>query len=165
MSEKSKLGAIFILLVVFVIGSLCGIGSTIFYLKQAHDRPHRTPRDVYRVQVDRMTSRMERSLELTEDQLPLVRQEIVEFGEAMKELNQSMEPEFRALMDERAIAIEQHLTEEQLTIFRENRKQHQIREEARREKEREGQKPSAWRPNWKDSPRACQGFISSGTNC
>tara|TARA_A100001037_G_C14837179_1_gene494835 strand:+ start:219 stop:545 length:327 start_codon:yes stop_codon:yes gene_type:complete len=108
---------------------------------------------------------MERSLELTEDQLPLVRQEIVEFGEAMKELNQSMEPEFRALMDERAIAIEQHLTEEQLTIFRENRKQHQIREKARREKEREGQKPSAWRPNWKDSPRACQGFISSGTKC
>ena len=38
MSEKSKFGAIFILLVVFAIGSLCGIGSTIFYLRQAHDR-------------------------------------------------------------------------------------------------------------------------------
>ena len=96
MSEKSKFGAIFILLVVFAIGSLCGIGSTIFYLRQAHDHPHRTPRDIYRVQVDRMTSRLERFLELTEDQVPLVRQEIAKFGEAMKELNQSMEPEFRA---------------------------------------------------------------------
>lgn len=165
MSEKSKFGAIFILLVVFAIGSLCGIGSTIFYLRQAHDHPHRTPRDIYRVQVDRMTSRLERFLELTEDQVPLVRQEIAKFGEAMKELNQSMEPEFRALMEERAIAIEQHLTEEQLPVFRENRKQHQMREKARREKEREGQKPSAWKPKWKDNPRACQGFISSGTSC
>ena len=155
MSEKSKFGAIFILLVVFVIGSLFGIGSTIFYLKQAHDRPHRTPRDVYRVQVDRMTSRLERSLELTEDQVPLIRQEIAKFGEAMRELNQSMEPEFRALMGKRVIAIEQHLSEEQLHVFRENRKQYQMRDKARREKEREGQKPSAWKPKWKDNPRAC----------
>ncbi|MEC7905789.1 MAG: ABC transporter permease [Verrucomicrobiota bacterium] len=165
MSEKSKFGAIFILLIVFAIGSLFGIGSTIFYLKQAHDRPHRTPRDIYRVQVDRMTSRLERSLELTEDQVPLVRQEIAKFGEAMKELNKSMMPEFRALMDERAIAIEQHLSQEQLPVFRENRKQHQIREKARREKEREGKKPSAWKPKWNDNPWACQVFISSGTNC
>ena len=155
MSEKSKFGAIFILLVVFVIGSLFGIGSTIFYLKQAHERPHRTPRDIYRVQVDRMTSRLERSLELTEDQVPLIRQEIAKFGEAMRELNQSMEPEFRALMGERVIAIEQHLSEEQLLVFRENRKQYQMRDKARREKEREGQKPSAWKPKWKDNPRAC----------
>lgn len=155
MSEKSKFGAIFILLVVFVIGSLFGIGSTIFYLKQAHKRPHMTPRDIYRVQVDRMTSRLERSLELTEDQVPLIRQEIAKFGEAMRELNQSMEPEFRALMDKRVIAIEQHLSEEQLPVFRENRKQYQMRDKARREKEREGQKPSAWKPKWKDNPRAC----------
>ena len=155
MSEKSKLGAIFILLVVFVIGSLCGIGSTIFYLKQAHDRPHRTPRDVYRVQVDRMTSRLERSLKLTEDQVPLIRQEIAKFGEAMRELNQSMEPEFRALMDKRVIAIEQHLSEEQLPVFRENRKQYQMWYKGRREKEREGQKPSAWKPKRKYKLRAC----------
>ena len=155
MSEKSKFGAIFILLVVFVIGSFFGIGSTIFYLKQAHERPHRTPRDIYRVQVDRMTSRLERSLELTKDQVPLIRQEIAKFGEAMRELNQSMEPEFRALMGERVIAIEQHLSEEQLLVFRENRKQYQMRDKARREKEREGQKPSAWKPKWKDNPRAC----------
>ena len=165
MSEKSKSGAIFILLVVFAIGSLCGVGSTIFYLKQANDRPHRTPRDIYRVQVDRMTSRLERSLELTEDQVPLVRQEIAKFGEAMKELNRSMEPEFRALMDKRAIAIEQHLNDEQLPAYRELREQHQMREKARREKEREGQKPSAWKPKWKDNPRACQGLISYGTSC
>ena len=155
MSEKSKFGAIFILLVVFVIGSLFGIGSTIFYLKQAHERPQRTPRDIYRVQVDRMTSRLERSLELTEDQVPLIRQEIAKFGEAMRELNQSMEPEFRALMEKRVIAIEQHLSEEQLPVFRENRKQYQMRDKARHEKEREGQKPSAWKPKWKDNPRAC----------
>ena len=155
MSEKSKFGAIFILLVVFVIGSLFGIGSTIFYLKQAHERPHRTPRDIYRVQVDRMTSRLERSLELTEDQVPLIRQEIAKFGEAMRELNQSMEPEFRALMGERVIAIEQHLSEEQLLVFRENRKQYQMRDKARREKEREGQKPSACKPKWKNNPLPC----------
>ena len=102
-----------------------------------------------------MTSRLERSLELTEDQVPLIRQEIAKFGEAMRELNQSMEPEFRALMEKRVIAIEQHLSEEQLPVFRENRKQYQMRDKARREKEREGQKPSAWKPKWKDNPRAC----------
>ena len=165
MSEKTKFGAIVILLVVFAIGSLCGVGSTIFYLKQANDRPHRTPRDIYRVQVDRMTSRLERSLDLTDDQVPLVRQEIAKFGEAMKELNKSMEPEFRALMDKRAMAIEQHLTDEQLPVFRENRKQHQMRERSRREKDREGEKPSAWAPKWKDNPRACQGFTSSDASC
>ncbi|HCR28876.1 MAG TPA: hypothetical protein DIV79_02510 [Opitutae bacterium] len=165
MSEKTKFGAIVILAVVFAIGGLCGVGGTIFYLKQAHDRPHRTPRDIYRVQVDRMTSRLERSLDLNEDQIPLVRQEIAKFGEAMKELNQSMEPEFRALMDKRAIAIEQHLTDEQLPVFRENRKQHQMREKARREKSREGEKPSAWKFKWKDSPQACESDLSSGASC
>ena len=60
-----------------------------------------------------------------------------------------------ALMDKRVIAIEQHLSEEQLPVFRENRKQYQMRDKARREREREGQKPSAWKPKWKDNPRAC----------
>ena len=112
-----------------------------------------------------MTSRLERSLELTEDQVPLVRQEIAKFAEALKQLHESMEPEFRALMDKRAIAIEQHLTEEQLPKFRENRKQHQMREKARREKEQEGEKPSAWKYNWNDRPRACMAVVSRSETC
>jgi hypothetical protein len=166
MSEKTKFGAILVLAVVFAIGGLCGVGGTIFYLKQAHDRPHRSHRDIYRLQVDRMTARLERSLELTEEQIPLVRQEIAKFGEALKQLNESMEPEFRALMDKRAIAIEQHLTEEQLPKFRENRKEHQLREKARREKEREGEKPSAWiSPAREEGSRACNSKVSCGSTC
>lgn len=159
MSEKNKFGAVVILAIVFAIGGLFGVGGTIYYIKQSHgdrrdriSRSERTNRDIYRVQVDRMTARLEKSLKLSEEQVPLIRAEIQKFGNAMQEVHESMQPQFRALMEERSIAIERHLTEEQLAAFREDRKRH--RERARSHHDGKKSVEGADAPS-SSGPRAC----------
>ena len=164
MSEKSKFSAVVILAVVFTIGGLVGVGGTVAYLKQTREnrgdrsaRTERSPRDIYRVQVDRMMERLEKSLSLTESQVPLVRAEVAKFGDAMLEVHESMRPRFHALMEERSLAIESHLNEEQLAAFREDRKKHRDRSKAIREGRKNGIKDGAmldriWRPS--QSPSA-----------
>ena len=63
MSAKSKFSAVVILAVVFTIGGLFGVGGTVAYLKQTRGnrvdrsaRTERSPRDIYRAQVDREPS-------------------------------------------------------------------------------------------------------------
>ncbi len=155
MSEQKKFGAVIILAVVFAIGALFGVGGTVFYLKQSHDgrgghssRSERSTRDIYRVQVDRMTERLEESLNLTAEQIPLVRAEIQKFGNAMREVHESMRPQFHALMEERSIAIERHLTKEQLVLFREDRKKYKDRGKSHRDKDASGGSSSS-------GPSAC----------
>jgi len=155
MSEKSKFSAVVILAVVFTIGGLFGVGGTVAYLKQTREnrgdrsaRTERSPRDIYRVQVDRMMERLEKSLSLTESQVPLVRAEVAKFGDAMLEVHESMRPRFHALMEERSLAIESH---------REDRKKHRDRSKAIREGRKNGIKDGAmldriWRPS--SSPSA-----------
>lgn len=150
MSEKSKFSAVVILAVVFTIGGLFGVGGTVAYLKQTRGnrgdrsaRTERSPRDIYRVQVDRMMERLEKSLSLTEGQVPLVRAEVTKFGDAMLEVHDSMRPRFHALMEERSLAIESHLNEEQLAAFREDRKRHRSRSKAIREGRKNGGKDGA----------------------
>jgi len=166
MSEKSKFGAVVILAIVFAIGGLFGVGGTIFYLKKTHgdrgdriSRSERTTRDIYRVQVDRMTARLEKSLKLTDSQVPLIRAEIQKFANAMQEVHESMRPQFHALMEERSIAIERHLTEEQLAAFREDRKRHRERAKSHHEgKKSDGDLDSSS----SSGPRAC---LSKPRNC
>lgn len=151
---KGKFGALAILAVIFTIGALFGVGGSFYYMKERRDRPDRNDRnmrDVYRVSVDRMANRLERSLELTDEQMPLVKGEIEKFAAAMREVHQSMEPRFEALMRERSTAIEQHLTEEQLETFREQRKQRREHHERIKEK-REAE----------HGPRACSGGFKGG---
>ncbi len=157
MSEKSKFSAVVILAVVFTIGGLFGVGGTVAYLKQTRenrgDRSARTtPRDIYRVQVDHTMKRLERSLSLTEEQVPLVRAEVTKFGDAMLEVHESMRPRFHALMEERSLAIERHLNEEQLAAFREERKKHRERSKSNREGKKSGSKDGAMLDRvWKSS--------------
>ena len=158
MSEKSKFSALVILAVVFTIGGLFGVGGTVAYLKQTRgnrgDRSahiERSPRDIYRVQVDRMMERLEKSLSLTEIQVPLVRAEVTKFGDVMLEVHESMRQRFHGLIEERSHAIERHLNEEQLAAFREDRKKHRDREKAIREWRKNGGKDGAmldwiWKP-------------------
>ncbi len=164
MSERKTFGAILILGSVFLIGGVFGFGGTVFYLKQTRDSRHergdrfeqRSPRDVYRVQVDRMTSRLERSLDLNEEQIPLVRAEIEKFGNAMRQVHEDMKPQFDALMHERSLAIEQHLNEEQQNAFREQRKQHRERSKAKREEGgKSGDGHKAWKSKSMSNPSAC----------
>ena len=164
MSEKSKFSALVILAVVFTIGGLFGVGGTVAYLKQTRgnrgDRSahtERSPRDIYRVQVDRMMERLEKSLSLTESQVPLVRAEVTKFGDVMLEVHESMRQRFLALMEERSLAIERHLNEEQLAVFREEHKKHRDRDKAIRERRKNGGKDGAmldriWKPG--SSPSA-----------
>ena len=164
MSEKSKFSALVILAVVFTIGGLFGVGGTVAYLKQTRgnrgDRSahtERSPRDIYRAQVDRMMERLEKSLSLTESQVPLVRAEVTKFGDVMLEVHESMRQRFLALMEERSLAIERHLNEEQLAAFREEQKKHRDRDKAIRERRKNGGKDGAmldriWKPG--SSPSA-----------
>lgn len=174
MSEKSKFGALVILAVVFVIGGLFGVGGTVYYLKQTRenrgDRTTRaertTPRDIYRVQVDHMMERLEKSLSLTEEQVPLVRAEVTKFGNAMLEVHDSMRPRFHALMEERSLAIERHLNEEQLAAFREDRKRHRERAKANRESKKNGNgEGSSREKNSSQSPSACKKRTCSESTC
>jgi len=149
MSQSSKFGAMAILVVIFSIGAFSGVGGTFYYLKQKNDhrgpRPERIIEDVYNVQIDRMTSRLERSLELSEMQIPLVRAEIEKFASAMREKHEEMKPQLDSLMQERAIAIEKHLSAEQQEAFQKQRIEHRERlNKSRRDRKgREG------------GPRAC----------
>jgi|TARA_B110000495_G_C23000530_1_gene590397 hypothetical protein len=149
MSQSSKFGAMAILVVIFSIGAFSGVGGTFYYLKQKNDhrgpRPERIIEDVYNVQIDRMTSRLERSLELSEMQIPLVRAEIENFASAMREKHEEMKPQLDSLMQERAIAIEKHLSAEQQEAFQNQRIEHRERlNKSRRDRKgREG------------GPRAC----------
>ena len=164
MSEKSKFSALVILAVVFTIGGLFGVGGTVAYLKQTRGnrgdrsaRTERSPRDIYRVQVDRMMERLEKSLSLTESQVPLVRAEVTKFGDVMLEVHESMRQRFLALMEERSLAIERHLNEEQLAAFREDQKKRRDRDKAIRERRKNGGKDGAmldriWKPG--SSPNA-----------
>ena len=154
---KGKFGALAILAVIFSIGALFGVGGSFYYMKERRDRPDRNERnmrDVYRVSVDRMAHRLERSLDLTDDQLPLVKAEIEKFAAAMREVHQSMEPRFESLMRERSLAIEKHLTEEQLEVFREQRKQRREHHEKIKSK-RDGE----------HGPRACSGALKGAGAC
>ena len=159
MSEKSKLSAVVILAVVFTIGGLFGVGGTVYYLKQTREnrvdrsaRAERSPRDIYRVQVDRMMERLEKSLSLSEEQIPLVRAEVTKFGNAMMEVHEAMRPQFHALMEERTLAIEKHLDEEQLAAFREDRKRHRERGKTSHEGKRSGSGDAAFLDRiWKSS--------------
>tara|TARA_B110000037_G_scaffold88190_1_gene104561 strand:- start:2459 stop:2938 length:480 start_codon:yes stop_codon:yes gene_type:complete len=149
MSQSSKFGAMAILVVIFSIGAFSGVGGTFYYLKQKNDhrgpRPERIIEDVYNVQIDRMTSRLERSLELSEMQIPLVRAEIENFASAMREKHEEMKPQLDSLMQERAIAIEKHLSAEQQEAFQNQRIEHseRLNKSRRDRKGREG------------GPRAC----------
>ena len=149
MSQSSKFGAMAILVVIFSIGAFSGVGGTFYYLKQKNDhrgsRPERIIEDVYNVQIDRMTSRLERSLELSEMQIPLVRAEIENFASAMREKHEEMKPQLDSLMQEREIAIEKHLSAEQQEAFQNQRIEHRERlNKSRRDRKgREG------------GPRAC----------
>ena len=164
MSAKSKFSAVVILAVVFTIGGLFGVGGTVAYLKQTRGnrvdrsaRTERSPRDIYRFQVDRMMERLEKSLSLTESQVPLVRAEVTKFGDVMLEVHESMRQRFHALVEERSLAIESHLNEEQLAAFREDQKKHRDRDKAIRERRKNGGKDGAmldriWKPG--SSPSA-----------
>lgn len=164
MKQKSKFGALAILAVIFSIGALSGVGGTVYYLTQQrgswHQRSERPARDIYRVQVDRMTARLERSLELSEAQIPLIRSEIEKFGDAMRSVHEEMKPQFDALMQEQALAIEQHLSPEQLEAFREQRRQRRERSKGWREGEG-GSHPG----KFKSSPRACRGNGGARKTC
>jgi hypothetical protein len=159
MSQNSKFGAMAVLVVIFSIGALSGVGGTFYYLKQKHGhRPHRieqrNPEDIYRVQIDRMTSRLERSLELSDVQIPFVRAEIEKFGSAMREKHEKMKPQLDALMQERMVAIEKHLNAEQVEAFRKQRLEFHERPKSRRNgKGGEG------------GPRACRGALGSKKTC
>ncbi len=170
MSEKSKFGAVLILGIIFAIGAFSGVGGTVYYLKQSHGKrsdrgssSQRSPRDIYRVQVDRMTERLEKSLNLTDEQVPLIRAEITKFGNAMMEVHESMRPQFHALMEERTVAIEQHLSEEQLTAFRADKKKH--RERVKSHRDRESQKTEKREGASSTGPGACKQKRSCGATC
>ncbi len=171
MSEKSKFGAVVILAIVFAIGGLFGVGGTVYYLKQTQenrsDRSTRTtPRDIYRVQVDHMMKRLERSLSLTEEQIPLVRAEVAKFGDAMLEVHESMRPRFLALMEERSLAIERHLNEEQLAAFREEQKKHRDRGKGNRDGKKTGSdEGSAGTKESSQGPSACKQRTCSHSTC
>lgn len=169
MSEKKKFGAVVILAIVFTIGGLFGIGGTVLYLKQSHERriarTERTPRDIYRVQVDRMMERLERSLKLSEEQIPLVRAEVTKFGSAMLEVHETMRPQFHALMEERSIAIERHLNKEQLATFREDRKKHRERGKSNREGRRPENGVNVRESKAGSGPSACKGNSCSKKTC
>jgi hypothetical protein len=159
MSQNSKFGAMAVLVVIFSIGALSGVGGTLYYLKQKHGHrssriEQRNPEDIYRVQIDRMTSRLERSLELSDVQIPFVRAEIEKFGSAMREKHEKMKPQLDALMQERMVAIEKHLNAEQVEAFRKQRLEFHERPKSRRNgKGGEG------------GPRACRGVLGSKKTC
>jgi hypothetical protein len=170
MSQNSKFGALAILGVIFAIGTLSGVGGTFYYLKQKHGPRHQQQRserpisDIYRVQVDKMTSRLERSLELSEGQIPLIRAEIEKFGNAMRNVHEEMKPQFDALMQERSMAIEQHLSAEQLEAFREQKRQHRDRSKSWRDgKPGEGGPRPGGKPT--SEPRACRDSACERKNC
>ena len=101
--------------------------------------------------------RLEKSLSLTESQVPLVRAEVTKFGDVMLEVHESMRQRFLALMEERSLAIERHLNEEQLAVFREEHKKHRDRDKAIRERRKNRSKDGAmldriWKPG--SSPSA-----------
>lgn len=158
---KGKFGALAILAVIFSIGTLFGVGGSFYYMKQKRghhpDRGDRNMRDVYRVGVDRMASRLDRVLDLSDEQSPLVKAEIEKFAAAMRDVHESMEPRFEALMRERSAAIEQHLTPEQLEAFQEHRKKR--REGREREKARRDGKEG------EHGPRACSGGFKQNKTC
>lgn len=175
MSAKSKFSAVVILAVVFTIGGLFGVGGTVAYLKQTRGnrvdrsaRTERSPRDIYRFQVDRMMERLEKSLSLTESQVPLVRAEVTKFGDVMLEVHESMRQRFHALVEERSLEIESHLNEEQLAAFREDRKKHRDRDKAIREWRKDGGKDGAmldriWKPS--SSPSASRERMCRKDTC
>ena len=158
MSQNSKFGAMAILVVIFSIGALSGVGGTFYYLKQKHGqrgpRPDRIE-DVYNVQIDRMTSRLERSLELSETQIPLIRAEIEKFDSAMRDKHKEMKPQFDTLMQERSVAIEKHLSVEQQEMFRVQRLEHRDRSNKSRRDGKGGD----------NGPRACRGKAGLKKNC
>ena len=158
MSQNSKFGAMAILVVIFSIGALSGVGGTFYYLKQKHGqrgpRPDRIE-DVYNVQIDRMTSRLERSLELSETQIPLIRAEIEKFASAMRDKHKEMKPQFDTLMQERSVAIEKHLSVEQQEVFRVQRLEHRDRSNKSRRDGKDGD----------NGPRACRGKAGLKKNC
>ena len=158
MSQNSKFGAMAILVVIFSIGALSGVGGTFYYLKQKHGqrgpRPDRIE-DVYNVQIDRMTSRLERSLELSETQIPLIRAEIEKFASAMRDKHKEMKPQFDTLMQERSVAIEKHLSVEQQEMFRVQRLEHRDRSNKSRRDGKGGD----------NGPRACRGKAGLKKNC
>ena len=158
MSQNSKFGAMAILVVIFSIGALSGVGGTFYYLKQKHGqrgpRPDRIE-DVYNVQIDRMTSRLERSLELSETQIPLIRAEIEKFASAMRDKHKEMKPQFDTLMQERSVAIEKHLSVEQQEVFRVQRPEHRDRSNKSRRDGKGGD----------NGPRACRGKAGLKKNC
>ena len=158
MSQNSKFGAMAILVVIFSIGALSGVGGTFYYLKQKHGqrgpRPDRIE-DVYNVQIDRMTSRLERSLELSETQIPLIRAEIEKFASAMRDKHKEMKPQLDTLMQERSVAIEKHLSVEQQEVFRVQRLEHRDRSNKSRSDGKGGD----------NGPRACRGKAGLKKNC
>lgn len=173
MSEKSKFGAVIILAIVFAIGGLFGVGGTVYYLKQNREnrgdrsaRTERSHRDIYRVQVDSMMRRLERSLSLSEEQIPLVREEVTKFGNAMMEVHESMRPQFLSLMEERSLAIERHLSEEQLATFREDRRKHRERGRNNHEGKKSGDSDGGVHESKSDSaPSACNQQIRCKSAC
>jgi len=148
-----------ILVVIFSIGAFSGVGGTFYYLKQKNDhrgsRPERIIEDVYNVQIDRMTSRLERSLELSETQIPLIRAEIEKFASAMRDKHKEMKPQLDTLMQERSVAIEKHLSVEQQEVFRVQRLEHRDRSNKSRRDGKDGD----------NGPRACRGKAGLKKNC
>ncbi len=137
MSSRSKVSALLILLAIFACGALFGVGGSFYYLKKKRQQwSERGPRDMYRVQAEKMLARMERSLDLSEEQKIAIKAELDVFSQSMKQLHQDMRPQFRELMSQRTKSIQSHLTPEQSEKFREMRKRHRERNGERKDQKK-----------------------------
>ncbi len=135
MSSKGKASAVLILAAVFLCGSLCGVGGTFYYLKKKRQNwAQHGPRDVYRVQADKMFARLDKALDLSDEQKVAIKKEIGIFSDAAKQLHKDMRPKLRELMSVRTQAIRNHLSPEQIEKFAAMRKRQWDRDRERREK-------------------------------
>ena len=116
-----KFTPILVLLVVFVVGSLAGVGGTVKYL----DKKREERRAYWRAQnekerelsgEERFLYRLKRDLELTDEQLAAIRADevfIASFAE-VKALNEVMRPQVRAAFEKRMEAMKAYFTADQL---------------------------------------------------
>ncbi|MEM9158327.1 MAG: hypothetical protein AAGB46_04700 [Verrucomicrobiota bacterium] len=133
MSGKSKLTPLIVLVVVFAVGALAGVGGTLQYMdgKRAERRAKwmaEEEKERSLTGIDRFLYRIGRDLQMSEAQVAAIKADVAFMSsfEEVRGLNDEFRPKIREVFDRRMDALKSHLTEEQVE------KMSRIRERMRR---------------------------------
>jgi len=121
MRRSGTVKAWLVLIAVFLIGGLAGVGGTLYYVDQQREARRaemrgRMERERQMDPLDRFLERVGKRLDLTEEQRASMRadQALQTAFEEIESLNRELRPRFKEAFERREEAFRSHLTPEQI---------------------------------------------------